>query len=169
MGIAKWLTGRFEKWASKTQSEELAHFTLSLKGQSRAELGMLVAMSTVMRANLSAAGILPDRALGLGLPLSSIEEAEITSRISRLTKEFQSAGQMANAAAAMVWLHTMRSILRPELRLMGRQMWLELERGFCEADDQLDALTEMLPDGKVPYLCRLMLKEIPQQLSPQNY
>jgi hypothetical protein len=38
----------------------------------------------------------------------------------------------------MVWLHSIRSSETPEIRVRGREMWAELERGIPHADDGAD-------------------------------
>lgn len=167
--LGGWLRNKILKWANDSQARELESFILSLKGQSRHELGMLLALASIMRMALREDGTLPDEALGKGEPLARDAEALIPLKLSRLIKDFQALGQLQSAAGTMVWLHSMRAIVTPELRLLGRKMWEELQRGFDSSEDQLAALQDMLPPGKVPYFCFLMLKEIPEPLSPENY
>src|SRR5688572_7736744 len=124
--VGKWLQNRINRWSLESQTEEFQRFNLSLKGQSRAELGFLVAMATVVRLDLQSRGVPLDRAIGVGMPLSLEHQASMPVMLNRLIKEFQSSDNMAQAAGAMVWLFTTRALLTPELRFMGRQMWLEL-------------------------------------------
>jgi hypothetical protein len=65
------------------------------------------------------------------------EQAMAQRRISRLVRTFQTENEYIDAAGAMVWLHTLRSLNIPELRFLGRQLWQQLERGFMRTPEAL--------------------------------
>ena len=51
-------------------------------------------------------------------------------QLNRTIAKFQKEGAPHMAVGLMVWLHTIRAATTPEIRLMARQMWGELSRGF---------------------------------------
>jgi hypothetical protein len=108
---------------------DLERFLLALKGMSDEEIGTLVAMAAVLRMELREQNLFPDAALGVGTPLPEREQGTLQANLSRMVLDLQK-NNSPNAGAAMVWLHSLRAFRYPEVRLLGRQMWGELERGF---------------------------------------
>ena len=111
---------------------DLERFNVALKGMSDQELGTVVAMAAALRMELREAGLFPDEALGVGFPLPEDKQDFIRRNIGGLVLDWQKKNH-PNTAAAMVWAHTLRAYHFPEVRLLGRQMWGELERGFPHA------------------------------------
>jgi hypothetical protein len=158
--IGNWIKRKIQLAAVKGGTEDLERFVTSLQGQSREELGMLVALATLLRINLRNEGHLPDEALGIGMPLGSGTEAQVQYKISQFVRLFQKEGQLTDAAGAMVWLHTLRAFSYPELRILGRKMWGELQRGFEYADDGLDQI-KALTGRAIPVEARMIYAFVP--------
>jgi len=108
---------------------DLERFLVALKGMSDQELGMVVAMAAILRMELRPQGLFPDEALDIASTLPKSERKAVRSGMSGLALNLQKKND-PSAGAAMVWLHTLRALQFPELRLLGRQMWGELQRGF---------------------------------------
>lgn len=126
MGI---FSGIFNRWALSSQRKELQEFIDNLSSMDGAEIGFLVASATHLRQGLEETGF------RLMDPMVDIANAPDTPlRLSRLIRDFQQNGDSGDAAAAMVWLHTMRVGARHELRAQAREMWRQLERGFPHAE-----------------------------------
>ena len=125
-----------------TATDEIQQFLLALKGMSDEELGTAVAMAAVVRMSLREQGALPDEALGVGPPLSQAQEVVVRRNIVQTALAMQRRGH-AMTAGAMVWGHTLRAYPFPEVRLFGRQMWGELQRGFPHALAALKFMEEM--------------------------
>jgi hypothetical protein len=53
-----------------------------------------------------------------------------------LIKQLQKDGNLGAAAGAMIWLHSLRTIIYPEVRMFGKQLWRELYRGYDYIDDR---------------------------------
>ena len=151
--IGNWIKRKVQLAAVKGAREDLERFVLSLRGMSSEEIGTLVAVATVIRVNLQSQGGLPEGALGVGLPVSGAEHADIQACLSNLVRLFQKERQPSDAAGAMVWLHSLRSFAYPEIRLLCRCMWEELARGFPHAERALtdiEALTgKSIPDEAI--------------------
>lgn len=163
--LGNWLRRKIRNAGAKAGAEDLDRFVLSLKGQSDDDLSMLVALATLLRGNFRSQGYLPDRALGVGMPLPEEEMAEFQLKISKVFRIFQEGKQQTDAAGTMVWLHSLRALNYPELRLQGRMMWAELQRGFDGAETALEDVCQIT--GKsVPPLAREELRFIPDGLEP---
>jgi hypothetical protein len=113
---------------------DLERFIVALKGMSAEELGTVVALAAILRMELRAQGLFPDDALDIASQLPESEQKAVRSGMSGLTLDFQKKNH-PSAGAAMVWLHTLRALQFPELRLLGRQMWGQLQRGFPHVFD----------------------------------
>ena len=163
--IRRWIAQRIQRAAVRSGTEDLERFVTSLRGQSDEELGMLVATATVLRINFRAAGYLPDNAIGVGMPLDEEEFSLVQLKYSRLVHSFQKEKMFADAAGGMVWLHTLRAFAYPELRLLGRMMWKELERGFSYALIMFDDIEE-LKGISLPQEARYSYEFIPPGLEP---
>jgi hypothetical protein len=123
-------------------TDEIQPFLLALKGMSDEELGTVAAMVAVVRMSLRQQGALPDEALGIGMPLTESQEAVVRGNIVQTALAMQRQ-KHDMAAGALVWVHTLRAYHFPEVRLFGRQMWGELQRGFPHALAALSFMEKM--------------------------
>lgn len=115
----------FNTWALRTQQREIQSFVNQLAAMDGVEIGLLLAVATHMRNNLE------DEGKMLMDPMMSIPIDPSPILILRgMITEYQKVRSMSDAAAAMVWLHTMRVGARHELRGTARMMWRELSRGM---------------------------------------
>jgi len=131
-------------------TQDLERFVTSLRGMSAAELGVLVALATVVRINMRNAGHLPDAALDAAGGLPPEKQLAAQLKMSNLVRQFQQLGQPSDAAGAMIWSHSMRAGATPELRLLGRQMWGELSRGFAHAPEAIENIVALSPNPLPP-------------------
>ena len=124
-----WLSNKVNNWASGRQSEELSTFVGMLRSMDSSELGHVVAMATHMRHALASSGhnVMDPIVYTAQNPTFAIF-------LGKLIAECQKQGRMQDAAALMVWLHTIRAGIRLELRGLAREMWGELARGFPHAE-----------------------------------
>ncbi len=119
------LASLFDGWAANRQRKEMEVFVVSLQAMARPELGMLVAAATDIKNGMREHGYNLDDPFMLTATDPGITY-EFSSRCVRLQRE----DRLAEVAALMVWVHTLRAASRPELRGLGRSMWAELGRGF---------------------------------------
>ncbi|MGH8136767.1 MAG: hypothetical protein ACREVV_01045 [Steroidobacteraceae bacterium] len=162
--LRKWLKRRFELSAIQSGREGLEQFVSTLGGQSESEIATLVAVATIIRIRLRDAGHLPDDVLRV-TSTDEYEQAMVQQRIARLVRQSQSRNEYIDAAGAMVWLHTLRSLRSPELRVLGRRMWQQLERGFQHAPEavaRIEALTHEAPPAGTLSACVFL----PEDLDP---
>ena len=134
-----WLRKKVKNAAVDSQRDDLTRFVESLRGQSSSELAALILVATVVRLTVDS------RTLPIALleGLSNNPDDLLSPvLLTRLIKDLQRQGSLPQAAGAMIWLHSARAILQPELRLLGRQMWAELVRGIPHVNDaRLDLMS----------------------------
>jgi hypothetical protein len=163
--FGNWIKKRVQLASVRSVTHDLERFVLSLRGHSDEENGMVIAIATIIRMNMRAEGRLPDAALGVGMPLPDTEQAMAQLGVSRLVQQFQKLKQPIDAAGAMVWLHTLRAFCYPEVRLLGRQMWGKLQRGFPHALDAF-AFIERATGTSPPLGSLLASQFVPPGLEP---
>jgi len=146
-------------------TRELERFVTSLRGMSASELGALVAIATVVRINMRNNGHLPDAALDVAGGLPPEKQFAAQWKMTTLVQEFQKMGQPSDAAGAMVWSHSMRAGATPELRLLGRQMWGELSRGFPHVAEAIEDIVTVTGNTLPPEVA-LEAEFIPPGLEP---
>lgn len=135
-----WLANKFSSWAVKTQKAELEAFINNLKGLDSHEISSIVALATDGRHKL-------EEMYGwdfLDPVLLEASDPYVTMKINQLIRQMQKQGDTVDAAALMVWLHTLRSATTLELRMLGRELWRQLERGFATCVDTAADMSEVI-------------------------
>ncbi|MAI91284.1 MAG: hypothetical protein CBB65_12640 [Hyphomonadaceae bacterium TMED5] len=66
--------------------------------------------------------------------------------LGKETQGFQRHGKPHLAAGCRVWHMTARAFSQPELRILGREMWTELRKGFPHAADGAAVIFKMTGD-----------------------
>ena len=113
---------------SKLQQRELNNYLQKLRGMDGDEIGGVVALAAHMRNRF-----LEDKGIDFLDPFSAtIADPFCVATLSRTAKYFQKKGIVGqiNAAAVILWVHTLRATMNPDLRMKVREMWGELSRGF---------------------------------------
>jgi hypothetical protein len=145
-------------WSVATQEREMRDWITKLNALDASEVGSIVAVAMHYRNIL-----LRDTKLDLLFPFVAITtDPMIGMKINNSIQELQSEKLFSMASSAMVWLFTIRAAQAPELRMLGRQLWGELHRGFTSVPDSAAALEEFsgvildttdagcFPDGLTP-------------------
>ena len=160
-----WLKAKAQKKINDSMRDDLSRFLLSLQGSTSEELATLLVIATTIRLKLLQAGTISESALDLSQYKGTFEEDMAALKINRLISGFQKAGQPSDAAGAMVWLHSVRALQTPELRLLGRQMWKELTRGLAHLDETAFELSMISPN--IPDDVALEATFVPVGLEPE--
>jgi len=127
----KWLLTKSQKAIVRSQEGELLLFVQALRGMTQDELAGLLVASTRQRKNLPDYGINLTEFLEGGAPAGHELYA---LKIGSIIKDMQKSKDLAAAGALMVWLHSVRAISSPPLRIHGKSLWEELMRGFTFVD-----------------------------------
>lgn len=141
----RFLKAWIRKWQAKKAEEDIRVFLNYLKGGDEEEIASVVAIATVMRYEVNNFNVPLDKLLKNGLLATSGEIAEIQYFLSQTLQEMQSIDQPLFATGLMVWLHSVRALQYPEIRIFAREMWGELGRGFNGAENFLLVSKELLP------------------------
>jgi hypothetical protein len=156
--LGGWLRRKTEPATIKGAREELERFVESLRAMSDEEIGAVVGMAALVRTALRQSGLLPGESITV---TPDSKQATTQLAVLELIQSHQTEQRHAEAVGAMVWLHSLRALSIPEVRLLGRQMWGQLERGQPHA---LAALQNMgiPPLSDVIFEC----SRFPEELHP---
>jgi hypothetical protein len=115
---------KIDKWAVKTQANEMSDFVSKLESMDGEDIGFVLAMAAHYRNGLSSGQELMNPIAFAAInPTAALQ-------LNRAIRDLQKHGRQSEAAGVMIWLHTTRAASSLELRGLGRKMWRELERGF---------------------------------------
>ncbi len=135
-------TGFFSRqahdWAVKKQRKEMQGFVDLLRGMDGDEIAVAVVFATHTRHIMEKQG---HNVLDPILYFAT--NPSFTHSMSVETIQLQKQGRLQEAAAMMIWVHSFRAATSPELRLLGREMWKHLERGFPYVDKAAETVGEM--------------------------
>ena len=121
----KWFWLWFGRWAARRQRIELNEFINILRSMDAEEIGPLIALATHWRHSFLTYGY------NVIDPFFCVSAyPDVILFLSKSVGKFQKQGKLENAAAFMVWLHTIRACATPSLRGPAREMWGQLSRGF---------------------------------------
>lgn len=68
------------------------------------------------------------------------KDPSVVFKLSQTAVGFQKQDQLLAAAGLMVWIHTLRAVVRSELRVDARELWRHLSRGFPYVADGAHAI-----------------------------
>lgn len=119
--------------------KEILIFIQCLQGQDADEIGFSLAHAFHIKNKL-----LSRANINLMEPLLVITtHPSVRSEIMNIINQFKKRKEFADAAGAMIWLHTLRAIEHPELRVYGRQLWAQLHRGLEHVRSQAQIIESM--------------------------
>jgi len=125
---------------------DMDRFTKMLKGMEGSALGGLVVGATWVRKNLEQNGQIPNNILSIGPVMDTLQCNLASTEISRAIKNHQKQGNNHLAAYMMVWMHSLRSLSSLELIPAGKNMWIELERGFPHTETGFETIKFLASD-----------------------
>ena len=159
--LRAWLHDR----ALNKSVEEVERFLDGLKATSDRDVGLLLAVATVIRVNMETHGVLPQGLFEEDEMPSTEALATLQMRINRVSGQFVRMGSGLDATGALVWSYSLRCLNVPELRPLGRAIWTELTRGHPHVESALKAGEEQT--GR-PYARRVWREwdRIPVGLEP---
>lgn len=124
------LKNKLKKPFMDTMRKEIIAFTKTLNVREGEEVAKLVIVATHQRHTLMRA-----KGFDVGTPLKTISSnSNVITSLRKLVKSLQENNNPAAASGIMVWLHTLRCAIYPELHNEGEKMWKELKRGFIHVE-----------------------------------
>ncbi len=125
---------RMLRWIfSKLQQRQIDSYLLKLRAMDADEIGNVVALAAHMRNKF-----LDETGIDLLDPYAATAvDPDCVIKLSKTADYFQKKGMIGriNAAGIMVWIHTLRATINPDIRMTVRAMWGELSRGFPYVQD----------------------------------
>lgn len=119
----------FKKWISKSDRKQAEAFVSILRGMDGADMGLTVALTYHQAAQVKATS-----GLDFFRPVELIfENPTMIYALSSKVVKLQKSGDQVIASSLMPWVHTFRATQNPDIRLLAREMWGHLERGFPHA------------------------------------
>jgi hypothetical protein len=121
-----WLKRQVQVAVANSFDQDIDRFIRGLKGAGDSEVGAVVACAAHWRNTLEA-----QFGWNLDHPglVAAVQDVGAAMKLNRMIREVQKR-EPAMAVGLMVWLHSVRASQTPEIRLRGREMWAELERGI---------------------------------------
>ena len=161
------IKGWFRNLQASNSERDITIFLNGLRGSDSGEIAAVVAMASIHRIHLNEMGILLNSALGSGPQILTLDEHRAVQHIvGKLTRKCQANGRPDLAAGMMVWLHSIRAFTFPEIRILAREMWGELSRGFDGAEKSIESI-KILSLIPVPDIEKLDFYYIPEGLTPE--
>lgn len=123
--LKRWI----DSWARNAQKREAEQFHLMLRGAND-EVASLALASAIVWAE-----VLQQRNIDMySVSEWALYEPLMPVELGKLIRKVQ-ATEPEHAVGLMVWLHTLRGAMDPELRHGAREIWRELQRGAINAVD----------------------------------
>jgi len=120
-----------------TAEEEIQQFINGLRSMSNEDIGIILAVATVVRVNLEDQNHLP---MGIYSNCELPPPQVLTNKMvdmAKVARHFDRLGQTTDAVATVAVLNTLRCLNAGELRPLGRGIWTELVRGIPDVEKAL--------------------------------
>jgi hypothetical protein len=137
--------GLFRRFLIKSYERDISRFFDFLKKMDDNQMGQFLAEAITIRVDLEAEGFLPTIVLDDGsisphfhyLPFYC---EQVQKAINQLKNRDKSPSTLIQVFALEVWLYSLYTLLKPELKEMGQQMWIELKRGMPHVRAELEKI-----------------------------
>ena len=147
--IGKFFRKKLGNFSQEQHKKELLPFLEKLADGDDDDVGMIVAIGTILRMQINRKNSLLQEVLDSGYEASRDKLAEIILNLSSLAKDLQKDGRTRDAVGVALWLHTLRCFAHPEFIDFGKKIWIEMSRGFDFVDIALDNL-EAVTGNSIP-------------------
>ena len=143
------------------------------------QMGQFLAEAITIRIDLETEGFLPTTILDDGSISPHFHDLtyywrQLKNGIKQLRKRGKSPSIFIQVFALEVWFYSLQTLLKPELKEMGQQMWTELKRGMPHARAELEKITAKnreveygLPSGSRSRVFEI-LNHLPPKLRSQE-
>ena len=135
--IFDWLKQTSDNQAGNSSLREITGFIDGLRSMTDEDMGVVIAVATVIRVSMEKEGFLPKGLFNESTLPSSVALSNYQVDLHKLVRRFNKQGQPTDGVAALVISHSLQSLNVPDLREHGRDMWQTLSRGFPHAEKAL--------------------------------
>lgn len=135
--IFDWLKKAFDNKARNSSLREVTGFIDGLRSMTDEDMGVVIAVATVIRVSMEEEGFLPKGLFKEPKMPSSFAFGRYQMDLNKLVRQFNRLGQPTDGVGALVISYSLRCLNVPDLRECGRDMWEVLSRGFPYAEKAL--------------------------------
>ena len=135
--IFDWLKKAFDNKARNSSLREVTGFIDGLRSMTDEDMGVVIAVATVIRVSMEEEGFLPKGLFKEPKMPSSSAFGRHQMDLNKLVLQFNKLGQPTDGVGALVISYSLRCLNVPDLRECGRDMWEVLARGFPHAERAL--------------------------------
>jgi hypothetical protein len=163
--LRDWLGKALRPDPAASSKSDIGKFIEGLESMTDEDLGVVVAVATVIRVDLEEKGHIPEHLFG-DTPLPSSKELNnVQFALHDLVRQFNQANQHTDAVATLAIGYSIRCLNIPEMREAGRRMWQVLARGFPHTEKVLKTGEENR-DEPLPQRVWAEWNQIPSGLEP---
>jgi len=131
------LANHFKDRALNSSRKAVQDYLKGLRQMTDQDIGVILAVSTVIRINMENEGYLPK---GLytdqSLPTTT-ELGRYQMDLNKLVRDFNRMKQHTDAVGTLLISYSLRCLNVPEVRDLGRDIWAEIERGVDHVEPAL--------------------------------
>jgi hypothetical protein len=138
--FGKMFKNKIKNLSQEQHRKELQPFIEKLTLGDDDDIGMLVAIGTILRMQISQKDPILQEVLDSGYSAPHDKLSKIMLNLSSLVKDLEKEGRTRDGVGVAIWLHTLRCYAHPEFIDYGKKIWAEMRRGFDYVDVALDNL-----------------------------
>ena len=135
--IFDWLKQTYDNQARDTSLREVTAFIDGLRSMTDEDMGIVIAVATVIRVNMEREGFLPEGLFKESTLASSAALGAHQVKLNKLVRQFNKRDQPTDGVGVLVISYSLQCLNVPFLREYGRDMWEVLARGFPHAEKAL--------------------------------
>lgn len=117
--------------------KEVQKFVDGLRQLNDNDMAVVIAVSTVIRINMEKEGFLPKNLFSDSKLPPPNELGRYQMDLNKLARQFNKMGQPTDALGTMLISFSLRCLNVVEFRPLGREIWVEVARGFPKAEKAL--------------------------------
>jgi hypothetical protein len=135
------INNHFKDRALQSSRKAVLDFIHGLKQMTDQDLGVILAVSTVIRINMENEGYLPKGLLsdqsadGPGPTTNELGRYQMD--LNKLVRDFSRIHQHTDAVATLLISYSLRCLNVADVRGLGRDMWKEMQRGLPHGENAL--------------------------------
>ncbi len=126
-----------EDRALESSRKELRRYIDGIKTMPDEDIGVILAVATVIRINMENEGFLPQGLFSDETLPSPNEMGKYQMELNQLVRDFNRARQPTDAVGTLVISYSLRCLNVADLRGTGREMWRQLQRGMPHTEEAL--------------------------------
>ena len=135
--IFEWLKQMLDNRARNSSLREIKGFIDGLRSMTDEDMGVVIAVATVIRVNMEKEGFLPKGLFRQRALPSSAALCGYQMDLNKLVCQFNKLSQPTDGVGALVISYSLRCVNVPDLREYGRDMWEVLLRGLPHVEKAL--------------------------------